>query len=110
MKDEATMQTNRKRRRTRPKPATEDALDIQVRELSEKIHKLRLSAQEGDAQFRKMLRAFKRWRKRVRRPILRPEHCSCAPAPLWLDPAPARPFANPFSADLAEGAALIGAM
>jgi hypothetical protein len=104
------MQTKKKHKPICPKPTPQEAQDAAVRELSERIKRLRQSAREGDAKFRKMLRLFKRRQERERIVIVSPDHCSCPPAPLWIDPAPQRPFASPQCAGLAECATPAWAM
>jgi hypothetical protein len=93
-----------KRESVRSTPASQDNLDAQIRELSEKIQSLSLSAHQELEEFWELMRTLKEWIERRRYVVVSLE-CSPYPAvPLWIDPSPQRPNVSPECISLADRA------
>lgn len=90
------MRTKKKRKSVRRLPAP-NPLDIEIRELSEKIDWLWQSAHDGLEELLELLRILKEERKRVRYAIVPPEYYP--PLPLWIETSRDQPLANPQCTD-----------
>jgi hypothetical protein len=94
--------TKKKHKSIQPRPAAEASLDIQILELSEKIHRLRLSAPDLLGELEEILRALDE--RRTRRVVVGPDCRQYFATPLWIEPSPVGSLTNPACTDLPNGA------